>query len=183
MRLPASWRTKATLRPSGDQSGSVSIARAAECGLPYAFADFINPSGADYAAHYRATFTPSRWRSQPETLVAVWVVCADSDEEARRLAASSVMSFRLLQRGQLIPVPPVEKAIAFLDADGPRASHGLPMRTRRRVVGSPESVKSGLEDVAARVSGGRTDDRNDHLRSRSAPAIVQLVADAFALRS
>ncbi len=120
---------------------------AAECGLPYAFADFINPQGADYAANYRRAFSPSRWRRGPELVVAVWVVCADSDEEARRLAASSVMSFRLLQRGQLIPVPPVESAIAFLESDTPRAAGSLPMRTRRRVVGSPETVKKGLEDV------------------------------------
>jgi len=156
---------------------------AAECGLPYAFADFINPSGADYAAHYRTTFTPSRWRSQPETLVAVWVVCADSDEEARRLAASSVMSFRLLQRGQLIPVPPVEKAIAFLDADGPRASPGLPMRTRRRVVGSPARVKSGLEDVAREYQADElmivTITFDHEARRRS----YELIADAFALMS
>ena len=124
---------------------------AAECGLPYAFADFINPNGVEPANRYRRTFTPSRWRARPELIVAVWVVCAESDEEARRLAASSVMSFRLLQRGQLIPVPPVDKAVAFLDADRvdhPPTSPGLPMRTRRRVVGSPETVRKGLEDVA-----------------------------------
>src|SRR5262249_56141456 len=92
---------------------------AAEFGLAYAFADFINPHGAACAARYRGTFTPSRWRTAPETIVAVWAVCADSDEEARRLAASSVMSFRLLQRGQLIPVPPVDKALPFLHEDHP----------------------------------------------------------------
>jgi len=180
MALPGGpGRPDPWLLGSSPQSGIWS----AECGLPYAFADFINPSGAAYAAHYRATFTPSRWRSQPETLVAVWVVCADSDQEARRLAASSVMSFRLLQRGQLIPVPPVEKAIAFLDADGPRASHGLPMRTRRRVVGSPASVKSGLEDVAREYQADElmivTITFDHEARRRS----YELIADAFALRS
>lgn len=121
---------------------------AAEFGLPYAFADFINPDGAEYASHYQRRFVASRWRSVPETIVAVWVVCADSDDEARRLAASSVMTFRLLQRGQLIPVPPPDKAIAFLEADAPRSANALPMRTRRRVVGSPETVRKGLEEVA-----------------------------------
>jgi luciferase family oxidoreductase group 1 len=138
-QLPDPW-----LLGSSPQSGIW----AAAYGLPYAFADFINPQGADYAAEYRRTFKASQWRSQPEVIAAVWVVCAGSDDEARRLAASSVMSFRLLQRGQLIPVPPVDKAIAFLDADGPQASPGLPMRTRRRVVGSPDTVKKGLEAVA-----------------------------------
>jgi luciferase family oxidoreductase group 1 len=126
---------------------------AAECGLPYAFADFINPSGAADAARYRQTFVPSRWRTAPELMVAVWVVCADTDAEARRLAASSVMSFRLLQRGQLVRVPPVEKALAFLDADD-RPAASLPMRSRRRVVGSPETVKKRLEEVAREYGAG-----------------------------
>ena len=137
--LPQPW-----LLGSSPQSGIW----AAECGLPYAFADFINPQGAAYAAGYRREFVGSRWRQSAETMVAVWVVCADSDEEARRYAASSVMSFRLLQRGQLIPVPPVDRAIAFLEADGPRSSTGLPLRSRRRVVGSPETVRQGLLEVA-----------------------------------
>src|SRR5262245_30147754 len=70
---------------------------AAEMGLSYAFADFINPEGAALTARYRRSFVASRWRRAPEVMVAVWVVCADSDEEARQLAASSVMAFRLLQ--------------------------------------------------------------------------------------
>ena len=35
---------------------------AAELGLPYAFADFINPAGVDFAARYRAEFKPSAVR-------------------------------------------------------------------------------------------------------------------------
>ena len=172
--LPDPW-----LLGSSPQSGIW----AAECGLPYAFADFINPDGAAHAAHYRAAFAPSGWRPRPEVMVAVWVVCAESDEEARRLAASSVMSFRLLQRGQLIPVPPVEKAIAFLDADGPRTTAGLPMRSRRRVVGSPETVKAGLDTVAREYQADEvmivTITFDHEARRRS----YELIADAFDLRS
>ncbi len=123
---------------------------AADRGLPYAFADFINPGGAPFAAHYRQTFKPSRWAAAPYTIVAVWVVCAETDDEARRIAASSVMAFRLLQRGQLIPVPPIDKAIQFIEADGSRPQPPLlGMRTRRRIVGAPETVKAGIEAVSA----------------------------------
>lgn len=157
---------------------------AAEVGLPYAFADFINPQGADSARRYRETFTPSRWRRTAETIVAVWTVCADTDDEARRLAASSVMSFRLLQRGELIPVPPVEKALAFLDADGPRRQlPGLPMRTRRRVVGSPDTVKNGLEEIAREYEADElmivTITFDHEARRRS----YELIAGAFGIRS
>ena len=157
---------------------------AAACGLPYAFADFINPSGASYAATYRQQFVPSRWRDAPELMVAVWVVCADTDAEARRIAASSVMSFRLLQRGQLIPVPPVEKALAFLEAEGtPAASASLPMRTRRRVVGAPQTVKEGLEEVAREYGAGEVmivTITFDHAARRRS---YELIATAFRLNA
>jgi luciferase family oxidoreductase group 1 len=156
---------------------------AAECGLPYAFADFINPQGAEVASRYRRTFTPSRWRSAPETIVAVWVVAAESDDEARRIAASAVKSFRLLLRGELIPVPPIEKALAFLEADQRSdAAAGLPMRKRRRVVGSPATVKAGIEAVAREYDADEvmvvTITYDHEARRRS----YELIADAFGIR-
>ena len=42
-------------------------------------------------------------------------VCADTDEEAERLASSSRMAFSLLRQGRLMPVPPVEKALRYLE--------------------------------------------------------------------
>jgi luciferase family oxidoreductase group 1 len=156
---------------------------AAQFGLPYAFADFINPTGASVATHYRQTFTPSRWRESPETIVAVWVVCAESDDEARRLAASAVMSFRLLLRGRLIPVPPVDKALKFLDEDQrPQDGGGLSMQKRRRIVGSPATVRAGLEAVAAEYAADEvmvvTITYDHDARRRS----YELIAGAFALR-
>ncbi|MDE3155330.1 MAG: LLM class flavin-dependent oxidoreductase [Acidobacteriota bacterium] len=121
---------------------------AAEIGLPYAFADFINPEGADYARRYRDTFVPSGVRAAPEVIVCVSAICAETDDEAERLAASGRMAFALLHQGELIPVPPVEKALRFLAArescEGPRAP-----RRRRAVIGSPATVRRGLEAVAA----------------------------------
>ena len=43
---------------------------AAQLGLPYAFADFINPEGATIAAHYRERFEPSARLAAPRTAVA-----------------------------------------------------------------------------------------------------------------
>src|SRR5215203_1982499 len=48
---------------------------AAEHGLPYAFADFINAEGAEAAADYRRNFRASARLAQPRTAVAVWVFC------------------------------------------------------------------------------------------------------------
>src|SRR3954449_9257255 len=66
---------------------------AADLGLPYAFADFINSDGgADIAKLYRERFTDSERLLAPRTAVAVWTIAADSDEEAERLAYSSRMA-------------------------------------------------------------------------------------------
>ena len=74
-------------------------------------------------------------------MVAAWAICAETDEEAERLAASGRMVRALLRGGRLIQVPPVEKALRFLESDpgGDR---------RRSVVGSPATVRAGLEELA-----------------------------------
>jgi luciferase family oxidoreductase group 1 len=136
--LPAPW-----LLGSSPQSAIW----AAQLGLPYAFADFINPGSGPIAAEYRRRFNPVRDLAQPFTTVGVWVLCAESDEEAARVASSSRMTLTLLRRGQLIPVPPPEKAIAFLASEGKEVTGMAP--GRRGVVGSPETVRAGLERVAS----------------------------------
>jgi luciferase family oxidoreductase group 1 len=121
---------------------------AAQLGIPYAFADFINPGGAEIARVYRDRFAAGERRlGAPMTAVAAWVLCAPTDEEAQRLAASSRMTLTLLRRGQLIPVPPVEKALAFLESEGRSVTGGLP--GRRGIIGSPAAVRAGIEQLAA----------------------------------
>ncbi len=121
---------------------------AGELGVPYAFADFINPQGADIAALYRQRFQPARELAAPFTAVAAWIVCARSDEEAQHLASSSRMTFTLLRRGELIPVPPPERATEFLRREGKLDGAGGQPR-RRGIIGSPETVRAGLEALVA----------------------------------
>jgi luciferase family oxidoreductase group 1 len=120
---------------------------AAELGLPYVFADFINPGGAPFAAYYREHFQPSESLAEPRVSVAVWALCADTAEEALRLSASARMMLLLLFRGQLIPVPPVGKALAFLEREGVPVA-AVP-EGRRIITGDPGMVRSALETVAA----------------------------------
>lgn len=124
---------------------------AAERGLPYAFADFINPRGAEIAALYRERFAEHEHAGlRPRTAVAVWTICADTDEQAVRLAASGRMTFTLLRRGQLIAVPPPEDALRFLAADERAGAGGAPRSERRAVLGAPATVRAELEEVVAR---------------------------------
>jgi luciferase family oxidoreductase group 1 len=120
---------------------------AAELGLPYAFADFINPRGAEIAALYRERFAEHEHAdAHPRTAVAVWVICAEDDEQAQVLAASGRMTFTLLRRGQLIAVPPPERALRFLELDD---RSGQPRSERRAVVGSPDTVRAQLQEVVS----------------------------------
>src|ERR687893_230267 len=88
---------------------------AAELGLPYSFADFINPQGAAIAADYRSRFVDSARLPAPYVSVGVIAICAETDEEAERLASSSRMMLSLLRQGRLIEIPPVEKALRYLE--------------------------------------------------------------------
>jgi luciferase family oxidoreductase group 1 len=136
--LPAVW-----LLGSSPQSAIW----AALLALPYAFADFINPSGEEIARVYRERYANEHSSSISRTAVAAWVLCAESDEEAQRLAASSRMTLTLLRRGELIPVPPPEKAIEFLQREGKPTPGNLP--GRRGIIGSPETVRAGVQSLAA----------------------------------
>jgi luciferase family oxidoreductase group 1 len=118
---------------------------AAQLGLRYAFADFINPDGAPIAAQYREGFEASERLATTRVAVAVTAICADTDEEAQRLAASGRMLITLLRQGRLIPVPLPERALRFLEQQG-----ADPTANRRAVVGSPATVRAGLEEVASR---------------------------------
>jgi luciferase family oxidoreductase group 1 len=120
---------------------------AAQLGLPYAFADFINPGGGEIARVYRERFRAERDLNAPRTVVAAWVLCAETDEQAQYLAASSRMSLALLRRGELIPVPPPERAIEFLRREGKPTTGTLP--GRRGIIGSPDTVRAGIEALAA----------------------------------
>ncbi len=120
---------------------------AGERGLPYTFADFINPEGAACASYYRHCFAASAAHPQPRTAVAVSVICAETDAEAMRLSASLRMMLLMLFRGRTVPVPPVEVAEEFLRGEG------LPFELlptgRRFIIGSPSTVRRGIENVAA----------------------------------
>jgi luciferase family oxidoreductase group 1 len=157
---------------------------AAELGLPYSFADFINPGGAEIAALYRQNFKDSEAHPVPVVSAAVWAICAETTEEAQRLAASARMSFRLLRQGKLIPVPPPEKAQRFLDQqDGGESPAPVPGRDRRAVIGDPDKVREGIEQVARDYGAQEVmvvTITYDHAARRRS---YELIAEAFGLSS
>ena len=117
----------------------------AELGLPYAFADFINPDGAAIATDYRARFDPGvaarraarRGRRRGRSR-------ADTEEEARAAGrVSSRMAMTMLRRGRLIAVPPPETGAALPRAEGEPPT---PARPPRRSSARPSRCAPGIED-------------------------------------
>ena len=163
--------------PGGDEkpqiwllgSSAQSAVWAAQLDLPYAFADFINPQGAEIARSYREK------TRHAHTAVGVWAIAADTDEEAERLASSIAMGMAMLRQNRPIPVPPPEKALRYLE------QNPQPSGSRRRIVGSPESVKQGIEQVAAEYEADEviivTITYDHGARRRS----YELIAEAFGL--
>ncbi len=161
---------------------------AAELGMPYAFADFINSAGVEIAALYRERFAEHEHADglKPRTAVAVWTICAETDEQAQGLASSGRMAFTLLRRGELIAVPPPETALEFIAREeqaraeaGNASASGQPRTQRRTVVGSPETVRGELEDVAEKYGAGEVIAVNvlyDHQARRRS---YELLAQAF----
>jgi len=128
---------------SSSQSGEW----AAQFGLPYAFADFIGGGGSVIAQHYRDTFVASDRLAAPRTVVAVRVICADTDEEALRLGASQQVQLVQLQQGRPMPALPPDRAVKLLQESGVRL--GAAPMGRRLLTGSPATVKDALEKLAA----------------------------------
>jgi len=148
---------------------------AGELGLPYAFADFINPLGAEIAGLYRREFREGLRLEAPRTTVAVWAVAAETEDEAHRLASSSRMAFAMLRRGRLIPVPPPETALRFLEQEG---GDGVSAR-RRAIIGTPEQVREGIEAVAGEYGAEEVivvTITYDHAARRRS---YELIAEAF----
>ena len=154
---------------------------AAELGLPYCFADFINPEGAQLSRHYATAFQPSEHSPKPRAAVAAWVVCADTDEEAHELSLSARMMLTLLHRGQLIPVPSTERARQFMQEE--RSVLGIPGMRRRFITGSPTTVRAAVEKLAEDYGADEVFLVNilyDHQARRRS---YQLVAQEFALQA
>jgi luciferase family oxidoreductase group 1 len=152
---------------------------AADLGLSYAFADFINPDGAPLAAEYRERFAAAHPNVGSRTAVAVWAICAATAEEANHHAMSARMTMRMMRQGQLIAVPSPEKAREYLTSIGQPLDGWVP--GRRGIIGDPPTVAAKLHEAAAQYGADEVivvSIMYDHdARMRS----YELIADAMAL--
>lgn len=122
---------------------------AAQLGLPYCFAAFINPGPARACldAYVRRYDASAGGAPEPRAMLALGVLVADTDEEAARLMMSARSIRHRIMRGIRGPIPTPEAAAAEL------ASDPTPMRVEedewpRYVYGNPDLVAETLERIA-----------------------------------
>ena len=169
--LPPIW-----LLGSSDYSSEL----AAQIGMGFAFAHhFASHDAVEAMTHYRARFRPSRWRDKPHGILAVAAIAADTDAEAERLASSMDLNRLRRDRGQFLPLPSVEEALAYPYTESDRAA--IARNRSRLFVGSPETVMGKLQPM---IEASQADELMiitavfDHdARKRS----YRLLADAFGL--
>ncbi|MGO3181190.1 MAG: LLM class flavin-dependent oxidoreductase, partial [Aequorivita sp.] len=138
--------------------GQWSASAAANLGIRYVFAGFINQNGAkEILDSYRSKFLAANGKSgvkSPEAILAVHVVCADTEEEARRQIAPVNIMYRNLSKGiidtqlptpddavkQLGGLPQVEKYVP---------GSGVPPKF---IAGNPQQVHEQLTQLAKDLS-------------------------------
>lgn len=138
------------LRPElfmlGSSSGGMQIA--SQLGMGFAFAGQINPALAvPMLREYRSAFKPSHYLAEPYSILSVIVVCAETDEEARYLAAPAELQWARWGTGQIHHNPPTLEE-AHTHRYTPAEDKARREATGRFVIGSPASVKSQLLNLA-----------------------------------
>ena len=129
---------------SSDYSGAL----AAQLGMAFAFAHFINPRGGDevmqaYRQHFRPGHEPT-----PRTIVCTFAICGEDDADAERLAQP--IDLRRLHMALNVDAP--------VPTPGEAAGHPYTAAEReyvagqraRAIIGGPRRVRQELETMARR---------------------------------
>jgi luciferase family oxidoreductase group 1 len=143
---------------------------AAELGLPYAFASHFAPAMLIPALQiYRNRFKPSRHLARSYAMVGVNIIAAPTDAEARRLATTQQMSFANIFRGTRgLSQPPIEDIETYWS---PMEKAQAMQMLARSIVGSPDTVRSGMKALVAETGADElmivsdVYDHEDRLRS------------------
>ena len=122
---------------------------AAQFGLPFAYAHFFGigvEEGPAIVEGYRKNFIPSEFLSEPLINVGVQVLCAETEEEALRLASSRNLARLESVTGRARGIPTPEDALSYTY----KANEWAYMQPYLKLCldGDPQQVKEKLEAIA-----------------------------------
>ena len=169
--IPEIW-----LLGSSDQSA----AYAAYFGMAFSFAHFINSNGGPMVMEaYRRHFESTEQLSKPRGSIGIFVICADTEDDALELRWSRDLWTLRLRTGQTGPVPTVAEAknYPYTDREWAIVESNRP----RTIAGDPEQCAEeirklgGAYKVEEFVIVTICDDFNARRRS------YELLAETFAL--
>ncbi|NOU92315.1 MsnO8 family LLM class oxidoreductase [Paenibacillus sp. LMG 31456] len=118
-------------------TNSKSASYAAEFGTGYVFGQFMSDrDGLEIITEYRQKYKPSRLASEPRIIVAIGVICGETEEEAKQLALEAAAWFN--PPGQAEPEQGREQ----------EQQEARAVQKRKLVAGTPAQVKSRLEELS-----------------------------------
>ncbi len=123
---------------------------AARLGVGFAFAGHFNMGEAQGAVReYRARFEPRGDLQEPRVIMAVTVVCGETDEQAHDLAAPLRVAYARLAAGRPAPFPSIEEARSYRFS--PDDLQVVARFAQGAVIGSAATVRAGLERLIERT--------------------------------
>jgi luciferase family oxidoreductase group 1 len=156
---------------------------AAALGLPYAFASHFAPGSMEEAvAIYRERFRPSGHLDRPYVMLGVNVHAAETDAAAQLLFSSHQQAFVNLRSGRPGKLPAPREG--FFEGLDPYAQAMIRNSLSVSIVGGPETVRQGLQDLVARTGADElmvTGQIHDHAaRKRSFAILAEVAAERAA---
>ena len=136
---------------SSDQSALM----AAQFGLAFSFAHFIVQEGGKRVLEdYRQRFQKSDFYDQPDTSLCIFIVCAKTEKDARKLALCRDLVLLLRERGEIGPFPSIKEAEAYdyteldqsiIERNRPKSLYGDPNQCRKLI--ETISTEYGVNEV------------------------------------
>ncbi|KHE67195.1 LLM class flavin-dependent oxidoreductase [Halobacillus sp. BBL2006] len=120
---------------------------AAVNGTGFTFGYFINPSHADEAIKvYREKFKPSVGLKSPKLNTCIFVICAETDQEAEEMALSQDMWLLQVEQGIETRVPSIDEVKHHSFSD--REKEKIKQNRNRCIIGTPKKVHKELRRLA-----------------------------------
>jgi len=161
-------------------SSGGSSAIAAKFGMGLAVARFINGfAGRQVVADYESAFKPSRELLQPRALLAISVLCAETDEKAQQLRKLADYTLLQFEKGNYREMNSYEEIRDYVFSD--YELERIYYNRGRIVSGTPKDVREQLESLAIELAvqeimiSTMTHSQKDRFRS------FELIAEAFEL--